>query len=117
MLKRIITVLVAFPIAILLVALAVINRHEVTMVLDPFKPQDPALVLAAPRFAFMFGTLLVGVVIGGVAVWMGQGRWRKTARTRAQEVRRWQAEANRLTKERDAQVAGSSGTDLALTHH
>ncbi|MCH9809415.1 MAG: LapA family protein [Alphaproteobacteria bacterium] len=117
MLKRIITVLVAFPVAILLVTLAVINRHEVRMVLDPFKPKAPSVAVDLPFYFYLFGAMLLGVLIGGVAVWMGQGRWRKTARVRAQEVRRWQAEANRLTKERDAQVmASSSNNNLALTH-
>jgi len=113
-LKRIFSVLIAFPIAIFLVALAVINRHEVRMVLDPFKPQAPSLAVELPLYIYLFGALLLGVVIGGMAVWMGQGRWRKTARVRAQEVRRWQSEANRLTRERDADVSRSGGRDLVL---
>lgn len=105
MLKRIVTVLVAFPVAILLVALAVINRHEVRMVLDPFKPQSPSLAIELPFYFYLFGALFLGMIVGGVAVWMGQSRWRRTARVRAQEVRRWQAEADRLTRERDAEAA------------
>ena len=114
MLKRIFSVLIAFPIAIFLVPLAVINRHEVRMVLDPFKPQAPSLAVELPLYIYLFGALLLGVVIGGMAVWMGQGRWRKTARVRAQEVRRWQSEANRLARERDADVSRSGGRDLVL---
>mgnify|MGYP001815307923 FL=1 len=116
--KRIFSVLIAFPIAILLVALAVINRHEVRMVLDPFKPQAPSLAVELPLYFYLFGALLIGVVIGGLAVWMGQGRWRKTARVRAQEVRRWQLEANRLARERDAGISRSGGgKDLVLAGH
>lgn len=117
MLKRIITVLVAFPIAILLVTLAVINRHDVRMVLDPFKPKAPSIVVDLPFYFYLFGALLLGVLIGGAAMWLSQGRWRKTARLRAQEVRRWQAEANRLINERDADVArqqGSTGATKSL---
>jgi uncharacterized integral membrane protein len=113
-LKRIFSVLIAFPIAIFLVALAVINRHEVRMVLDPFKPQAPSLAVELPLYIYLFGALLLGVVIGGMAVWMGQGRWRKTARVRAHEARRWQSEANRLARERDADVSRSGGRDLVL---
>lgn len=120
MLKRILTIVVAFPVAILLVALAVINRHDVRMVLDPFKPQAPSLAVELPFYFYLFGTLFLGMIVGGVAVWMGQGRWRRTARVRAQEVRRWQAEADRLAHERDAEVARAGGTDpvkvLALAH-
>jgi hypothetical protein len=32
---------------------------------------------------------------------MTQSRWRRTARRRAQEALRWQAEADRLARERD----------------
>lgn len=113
--KCILSVLIAFPIAILLVALAVINRHEVRMVLDPFKPQAPSLAVELPLYFYLFGALLIGVVLGGLAVWFGQGRWRKTARVRAQEVRRWQSEANRLARERDAELSrAGGGKDLVL---
>lgn len=116
MLKRIVTVLVAFPVAILLVALAVINRHDVRMILDPFKPQAPSLAIELPFYFYLFGTLFLGILIGGAAVWVSQGRWRRTARLRAQEVRRWQVEADRLARERDADVAqtGTTGRPKAL---
>ena len=120
MLNRIVTLVVAFPVAILLVAVAVINRHEVRMVLDPFKPQAPSLAVELPFYFYLFGALFLGVIVGGVAVWLGQGRWRRTARVRAQEGRRWQSEADRLAQERDAEVARSGGTGagktLALGH-
>lgn len=115
MLKRIVTILVAFPVAILLVTLAVINRHEVRMVLDPFKPKAPSIVVDLPFYFYLFGAMFLGVLIGGTAVWMSQGRWRKTARLRAQEVRRWQAEANRLINERDADVARQQGSSAVAT--
>jgi uncharacterized integral membrane protein len=116
-LRRIISILVAFPVAIILVTVAVINRHDVRMVLDPFKPQTPSLAIELPFYFYLFGSLLLGVLIGGLAVWIGQGRWRKTARVRAQEVRRWQSEANRLARERDADVERSGASKaLALAH-
>ena len=82
---------------------------------DPFKPQAPSLAIELPLYFYLFGALLIGVLIGGLAVWMGQGRWRKTARVRAQEVRRWQSEASRLARERDAELSRSGGgKDLVL---
>ena len=65
-----------------------------------------------PFYAYLFGTLLVGIVIGGLATWMTQARWRRTARRRAAEAQRWQAEADRLSRERQAQLA-STGRQLA----
>ncbi len=112
MLQRIITVLIAFPLAALLITLAVANRHDVRLVLDPFRPEQPALSVVLPFYAFLFGVLALGILAGGMAVWMSQGRWRRTARMRTQDARRWQAEADRLSRERDASMAAgpASGT-------
>jgi uncharacterized integral membrane protein len=111
-LKRIIWLLVAFPAAVFLITLAVANRHSVRLVLDPFRPETPVLSLVMPFYAYLFGALLIGVILGGLATWLSQRRWRRTARTRTTEARRWQAEADRLTRERDAEVA-SRGRALA----
>jgi uncharacterized integral membrane protein len=100
MLRRFVWVLVAFPVAVLLLTLAVANRHGVRLVLDPFRSDEPVLFLVLPFYAYLFGVLLLGIVIGGLAVWVTQARWRRTARRRAAEAQRWQAEADRLTRER-----------------
>lgn len=110
MLQRIITVLIAFPLAALLITLAVANRHDVRLVLDPFRPEQPALSVVLPFYAFLFGVLALGILAGGMAVWMSQGRWRRTARMRTQDARRWQAEADRLARERDASMAAGAST-------
>ncbi|MEQ1710691.1 MAG: hypothetical protein ABL908_04745 [Hyphomicrobium sp.] len=107
MLRRIVLLLVAFPAAALLITLAIANRHAVRLVLDPFRPEAPVVSMLLPFYAYLFGTLFIGILLGGTAVWMGQGRWRRTARNRAQEAMRWQAEADRLARERDATVAAS----------
>ncbi|MFA5950310.1 MAG: hypothetical protein WC807_08505 [Hyphomicrobium sp.] len=104
MLKRIIWLVLAFPAAVLLIALAVSNRHVVRLVLDPFRPEAPVLSLVLPFYAYLFGTLLLGVVLGGLATWISQGRWRRTARLSSADARRWHAEADRLTRERDQEV-------------
>ncbi len=104
MLRRILWLLTAFPAAALLITLAVANRHAVRLVLDPFRPESPVLSVVLPFYAFLLGALLVGVLLGGAATWFSQGRWRRTARQRSGEAKRWQAEADRLTRERDADV-------------
>jgi hypothetical protein len=100
------------PVAVLLLTLAVANRHGVRLVLDPFRSDEPVLFLVLPFYAYLFGVLLLGIVIGGLATWVAQARWRRTARRRAAEARRWQAEADRLSRERQAQVA-TAGRQLA----
>jgi len=87
--------------AIFFVTLAVANRHDVTMVLDPFKPETPVFALTAPFFIYLFGALFLGMILGGVVSWFSQGKWRKTARQRTREAYKWKQEADRLTQERD----------------
>jgi hypothetical protein len=105
LLRRIVWLLIALPAGLLLVTLAVVNRHEVRLVLDPFQPDTPVLSLALPFYVYLFGTLLLGVVLGGTAVWLTQGRWRRSARVHGKSAVRWRAEVDRLTRERDAQTA------------
>ena len=105
MLRRIVWLLIALPAGLLLVTLAVANRHEVRLALDPFRPEAPVLSLVLPFYAYLFGTLLVGVLLGGVAMWMSQSRWRRSARVQGKAAARWHAEADRLTRERDALAA------------
>jgi uncharacterized integral membrane protein len=92
--------LLAVPAAVALLTLAVINRHGVRLVLDPFRPDEPVLFVVLPFYAYLIGTLVIGIVIGGLAVWMTQARWRRSARRRGAEVQRWRAEADRLQRER-----------------
>ncbi len=100
-LRRIVWLLVAFPAAAILVTLAVANRHSARLVLDPFRPETPVLWIDLPFYAYLIIALVVGVALGGTATWMTQARWRRAARRRAQEALRWQAEADRLARERD----------------
>ena len=66
MLRRFVWLLVALPVAVLLLTLAVANRHGVRLVLDPFRPDEPVLSLVLPFYAYLFGMLLIGIVIGGL---------------------------------------------------
>jgi hypothetical protein len=93
--------LVAFPVAAVLVTLAVTNRHPVRLVLDPFRPEAPVLSLELPFYAYLFIVLMTGVILGGLATWATQSKWRRTARSRALEAMRWRAEADRLTREQE----------------
>ena len=104
MIGRILSMIFTFVMAVILITLFVINRKDVQLVLDPFNPQDPAVAVSMPFFLFMFALLFVGALIGGFATWFSQGKWRRTARQRTQEAMRWKSEAERLMRERDANV-------------
>lgn len=113
MLRRLVSLLIAFPLGIALVAIALSNRHGVNLVLDPFNPETPALSVTLPFYAYLIGALVVGVILGGLATWLGQSRWRRTARVQGQRAQRFEAEADRLTREREADVSRSKQLALA----
>ncbi len=98
MLRKLFWFLVILPPAIVLIALAVANRHMVRLVLDPVSPSDQALAIETPLFLLLFATLVLGLLLGGFATWLGQGKWRKRARTEKREAAQWQKEANRLNE-------------------
>ncbi|MEM7777690.1 MAG: hypothetical protein AAF732_19020 [Pseudomonadota bacterium] len=104
MFARILSTLLFFVATVFLVTLFVANRHPVQIVVDPFNPQNPALGFEMPFFWYLLGSILIGVFVGAVAVWLGQGKWRRMARQRTQEAIRWKAEVDRLTRERDDHV-------------
>ena len=84
--NRFLTVAVFIPVAIVLIALAVANRGAVSFTLDPFNPGNPALTLTMPLFVLLFATLAFGLVVGSLVTWWKQGRYRKLARQREQEL-------------------------------
>jgi uncharacterized integral membrane protein len=80
LLRKIVAALVLVPLGIVLIALAVANRQNVTVSFDPFNPQHPAASVVLPLFVLIVVLLIAGVVIGGSASWLRHGRWRRTAR-------------------------------------
>lgn len=86
MLNRIIIVVILVPVAIVLVALAVANRQMTSFTLDPFNPGNAALSVELPLFVLLFLALILGMLIGGAAAWLKQGRYRKEARAKRREV-------------------------------
>ena len=54
--------------------------------MDPFNPGNPALTLQMPLFVLLFAALALGMIVGSLATWFKQGRYRKIARQRSQEA-------------------------------
>jgi uncharacterized integral membrane protein len=90
LLRRIIAAIVLVPLAVIFIAFAVANRETVRVSFDPFGGHDPAATVSLPLFALVVVLLIVGVLIGGVASWLRQGKWRGAARRfeREQQVLR-----------------------------
>lgn len=96
MLRKIIAALILVPLAIIIIAFAVANRQGVTVSFDPFNGSAPAASLTLPLFALVIALLIIGVVIGGTAAWLRQGRWRRTARRLEREVKELNAQLDAL---------------------
>ena len=105
MLRKFLSLFVFLPLAVLLVAFTVANRHMIVVSFDPFGGDQPAIALEMPLFLLVFVCLLAGVVAGGVATWFSQGVWRKEARSNRSEVKQARREADQLRRE----VQGSHG--------
>ncbi|TKT82634.1 LapA family protein [Aquamicrobium sp. LC103] len=86
MLNRFLTIVVLIPLAIVLIALAVANRASVPFTLDPFNPGNPGLTVNLPLFIYIFAALALGVLIGSFVTWYKQGRYRKLARRRQDDI-------------------------------
>jgi uncharacterized integral membrane protein len=92
MFRKILTAIIVIPPAALLIAFAVANRQSVTVSFDPFSSVSPAYAATLPLFAVVLLVLIAGVVVGGVAAWIRQGKWRRAARQFETENRQLRAE-------------------------
>jgi uncharacterized integral membrane protein len=95
MIRKLVAALILVPLALVMVLLAMANRQTVTLSLDPFLAEPPALALTQPLFLIILGAVIVGAIIGGAAAWLKQGKWRRTARA----ARAARAEAHALRAE------------------
>jgi uncharacterized integral membrane protein len=84
--RKIIAAVILVPLAVIIVALAVANRQIVTVSFDPFSAEHPAASLTLPLFALVIVLLVLGVLIGGIAAWLRQSKWRRTARRLEREI-------------------------------
>lgn len=87
MLRKIVTALIVIPLAAVIIAFAVANRQTVTVSFDPFSSSSPAYAATLPLFVVIFAVLIIGVLIGGIAAWIRQAKWRRSTRRLESEVR------------------------------
>ena len=71
--------------------LAVANRQNVVVSLDPFDRTQPAFSIVLPLYVLILILIIVGVVIGGIAAWLRQSKMavagRDAAEARARELK------------------------------
>lgn len=101
--------LILAPIGVMIVLLAIANRAPVQISFDPVSA-DGAYTFTVPLFVGLIGALMVGIVFGGIAVWLGQGKHRRAARLAQRDANDARAEVNRLKAmiPPAAQIEGSS---------
>jgi hypothetical protein len=117
MLRRIVSWLILLLIAAVVVSFAVANRNNVTVNLDPLGITNPPLTASFKLWFLALGMVMLGVIIGGLAVWLRQGRWRRSARTLDREVRAVRGENQDLRQRLETaemNTAPPPGRKLAL---
>jgi uncharacterized integral membrane protein len=78
--------LILVPIALAIVLFSVANRGPVRVSFDPISRDAPTVAFDVPLFAVVLAALAAGVLIGGFAAWLAQGKHRKAARRNRREA-------------------------------
>ena len=86
MFRKIITAVIAIPVALIVIAFAVANRQWITLSFDPFSSASPAYAASLPLFVLIFIAVILGMIVGGVVTWMRQSKWRRLSRRLEGEV-------------------------------
>lgn len=105
MMRKVAAVLVLVPLGVLIVAFAVANRQTVVISFDPFSSADPAYAARLPLFLLIFALVILGVIVGGIAAWLRQASWRRTARALDADVRVLHQELEAMRRRADEQEA------------
>jgi uncharacterized integral membrane protein len=115
MMRKIFAAIVLVPLGLLIVLFAVANRQMITVSFDPFG-SDAELSASMPLFALVLVLMIAGVIIGGVAAWLRQGKWRRAARQARAEASALRSELDglqrRMAAAEHAALPSPSGSPL-----
>ncbi len=92
MLRKFVSWVILLLITAVVVSFAVANRNNITVSLDPVGITNPPLTASLKLWILALGMAILGVIIGGIAVWLRQGRWRRSTRSLDREARALRAE-------------------------
>ena len=88
---RLIFWLVVLPLAVLSAFFAVNNRDATPLDFDPIP-----YTITLPLFVWVLGAILIGLVVGGSAAWMRQGKWRRQTRALERQVQGLEGEMEQI---------------------
>lgn len=101
MIRRLVSIVIFIPLAIVLIALAVANREAAPLRFDVFNPDNPALTVNAPLFVWLFAAAAIGIIAGGAGAWFSQGKHRKMERKYKREAKKLRFEAEDTRRKAD----------------
>jgi hypothetical protein len=117
MLRKFVSWVVLLLITAVVVSFAVANRNNITVSLDPVGITNPPLTASLKLWVLALAMAILGVIIGGIAVWLRQGRWRRSTRSLDREARALRAENQDLRQRLETaelNAAPPPGRKLAL---
>src|SRR6202012_2194500 len=115
--RKFLNAVIWIPLAVIFVVFAVANRHQVTVSIDPFNSDDPALGFTLPLFVVIIAVAILGVIVGGSATWFGQRRWRRAARQHEADARGLRAQLAAWQANAAMSRGADSNLPAALSQH
>jgi len=99
MTRRLVGWLVLVPLCVILVVFALANRQMVSVNFDPLESRVPLIApVGVPLYAVIYAVLIVGVVLGGTAVWFTQGRNRREKRQLRRQTEQLRREMDHIRR-------------------
>ncbi len=108
MIRTFLKALILVPVAVFLILFAVANRQWTGVSLDPFSSEPPVLAVHLPLFLVILLALMLGVIVGGIAAWLGQRKPRRAARRLEVELREARAETEAWKRRAEAEQAAAT---------
>jgi uncharacterized integral membrane protein len=112
--RKIVTAVILIPLAVIIVTFAVANRQIITVSFDPFNSAQPAVALKLPLFILIFALVGIGVLVGGIAAWLKQHKWRVRARRAETEARELRARLDAQRGQRSLPASLETAPPMAV---
>ena len=93
---RFIKYIILLPIMVVFAGFMLSNRHSVLINFDPFNSETPFYAIELPLYLVMIGTMVIGILFGGIVDWLNQRKYRKSARVERNKNRKLEQESAKL---------------------